>query len=266
MNNWRKYNGALVPLTPPHHEVDITDINKRIYKEQVYFARWTSDFDSENETEFWYVICDQKFHISDYSRNTRNQIRRGLRNCKVELINKEIVIKNGFDNYNAAFRTYNTHLRSKNIEEFKEELINLSDEWEFWGIFHKEKMIGYSQNRVIDNYCDYSTIKIYPKYLKMYASYALFYEMNKYYLNEKRLKYVSDGARSISHQSNIQDFLIKKFKFRKAFCQLHLLYQPRIKMIVDLLYPFRNLILNINLNLLQKIGIVLKQEALIREN
>ena len=71
MNNWRKYNGALIPLTPPHIEVDIADIKKRIEEEGTYFARWTSNFDCKQETEFWYVICDEKLEMSDYSKNTR---------------------------------------------------------------------------------------------------------------------------------------------------------------------------------------------------
>ena len=55
-------------------------------------------------------------------------------------------------------------------------------------------MIGYSQNKIINNYCDYSTIKFHPNYLKFYLSYVkLFYTMNQYYLNEREFKYVNDG-------------------------------------------------------------------------
>ena len=103
MNNWRKYNGALIPLTPPHIEVDIADIKKKIEEEGTYFARWTSNFDCKQETEFWYVICDEKIEMSDYSKNTRNQIRRGLRNCEVMIIDKKTVLKEGFKSYTAAF-------------------------------------------------------------------------------------------------------------------------------------------------------------------
>ena len=42
-------------------------------------------------------------------------------------------------------------------------------------------------------------------------------KMNQYYLNEKKLTYVTDGARSLVHQSNIQDFLINKFKNKHGF-------------------------------------------------
>ena len=75
MKDWRKYNGAIIPLTPPHIEVNTDGIEEKIKSNNAFFARWTSDFDTKEESEFWYVICDEKLEISDYSKNTRNQIQ-----------------------------------------------------------------------------------------------------------------------------------------------------------------------------------------------
>lgn len=66
--------------------------------------------------------------------------------------------------------------------------------------------------------------------------------MNRYYLNERGVKYVCDGARSITEHSNIQPFLIDKFHFRKAYCQLEIVYKWYVGIIVVMLYPFRKLI------------------------
>ncbi|MGM9704630.1 MAG: hypothetical protein ACI3YB_01395 [Prevotella sp.] len=49
--------------------------------------------------------------------------------------------------------------------------------------------------------------------------------MNRHYLENRKLKFVSDGARSITNHSNIQPFLIDKFKFRKAYCNIRLTYK-----------------------------------------
>ena len=49
---------------------------------------------------------------------------------------------------------------------------------------------------------------------------SLIRSLIKQYLNENNFRYVNDGAKSMSHDTNIQEFLIKKFKFRKAYCQL----------------------------------------------
>jgi len=262
MNNWRKYNGALIPLTPPHIEVDVSGLEKEIINQNVYFARWTTNFDCNEKTEFWYVICDRKMDISDYSKNTRNQIRRGIKNCDVRRVDKSIVSEEGYVSYYEAFSKYNTHLNPKTIEEFHSEIKSLGKEWEFWGIFYNEKMIGYSQNKITENYCDYSTIKFNPNYLRYYSSYALFYTMNQYYLNEKKYKYINDGARSISHETNIQSFLIQKFKFRKAYCKLNIIYSPNIKFILSIIYPFRSLVSLLKFGFFTKINILIKHEEI----
>ena len=89
--------------------------------------------------------------------------------------------------------------------------------------------------------------------------------MNKYYLEEKKIKYVSNGTRSISHQTNIHDFLIEKFKFRKAFCKIELVYKRKINFLVKFLYPCRIIFSLIPMNFFRKIYIVLFQEEIKRE-
>ena len=263
-NNWRKYNGAIIPLQPPHVEVQesINEIQQIIEDANVLFARWISDFDCKKDSDFWYIINDTPMSMQDYSKNTRNQIRKGIKNFKINIIDRSIIEEEGYDIYTKSFKSNNTLFKMKSKEFFLKELVG---EWEFWGVYFEDTLIGYSQNKVTRDYCDYSTIKIEPSYRGRYPSYALFFLMNKYYLNEKKLTYVSDGARSMVHKSNIQDFLIKKFKFRKAFCFLHVLYSPKIKILINILYPFRNVFWKINLSFFQKIAVVLTQEEIIRK-
>ena len=266
--NWRKYQGSLIPLSPPHQLVSESnlEIADLVKSNNSHFARWTTKFDCKEKTNFWYIICDSQFDLSDYSKNTRNQIRKGLIGCRVCIVAKEIIIEQGFEIYQAAFLKYNTHSKSKNKAEFQDELLSFGSEWEFWGIYNEDKIIGYCQNKITGKYCDYSTIKIHPDYFKLYPSYALFYTMNQYYLNEKKFTYVNDGARSISHNTNIQSFLIKKFKFRKAYCHVHIIYSPLLGCFVKLLFPFRRLLRVIKLNFFRKVSAILKQEEFIRNN
>ena len=266
MTNWRKYNGALIPDQPPHIEIDDGNslIKKNISANNAFFARWTTKFDYNEETNFWYVICDEFISIEKLSKNTRNQVRRGLRKCDVRIVDKEVIIEEGFESYCAAFINYNTHINPKNKAEFQNELLAFGSEWEFWGIYNEEKMIGYCQNKVVGKYCDYSTIKFHPNYLKLYPSYALFYTMNKYYLDEKGFDYVNDGARSISHETNIQEFLIKKFKFRKAYCKLNIIYNSRIGFLVKFLFSFRVVLKLLNFGPFIKLNILLIQEKIRR--
>ena len=266
MTLWRKYNGSLIPDQPPHILVNDSEnvIAKKIKEHNSYFARWTSNFDCHQQTDFWYVINDRHLKIEDYSKNTRSKIRRGLKNCIVKVVSLDKIKEIGYECYKYAFENYNTHLQPKSNLEFADDLDTLDREWEFWGVFFDGKLIGYSQNRIVKDYCDYSTIKFHPKYLKYYPSYALFFSMNNYYLNEMKFQYVNDGARSISHETNIQEFLIQKFQFRKAYCKLHLSYSYKFKMIILLLYPLKSIIGFLNNKFAKKVSSVLKQETIRR--
>ena len=88
--------------------------------------------------------------------------------------------------------------------------------------------------------------------------------MNKYYLNENNFKYVNNGTRSISHQTNIHDFLIDKFKFRKAYCKMEIEYAPVFKMLINSLSFFGYFFSLIPLNIFRKLHVVLYQENIQR--
>ena len=103
-------------------------------------------------------------------------------------------------------------------------------------------------------------MKCNPAYLRnsTYPYYGLIFEMNRYYLQELGLKYVNDGARSITEHSNIQPFLIEKFNFRKAYCHLNIHYKWWFGLVVKCLYPFRKIIPN------HKVKSILNMEAMAR--
>jgi hypothetical protein len=125
-------------------------------------------------------------------------------------------------------------------------------------------MIGYAQNIIDENIVLYSTVKLHPEYLSLYSSYALFFVMNQYYLNEKNFLYVSDGARSISHETNVQKFLIQKFNFRKAYCRLNIVYREDVNLLIKILFPFRKIFQKYNNFLTKKAIVLLKQEEIRR--
>jgi len=88
--------------------------------------------------------------------------------------------------------------------------------------------------------------------------------MNEFYLQRRSLKYINNGTRSIAHHTNIQDFLIKKFKFRKAYCNLHIRYHPVIKIIISLFFPLRSIFRLSKIRFLRNMHILLFQEELSR--
>ena len=262
--DWRKYHGALIPSFPPHLEINesYSSVQSFLKKNNIIFARWISNFDCNLVTPFWYIINDKSMSLEDYSSNTRNQIKKGLKLYTIRKIDKEVILDNGYEIYSHVYKSYNTIFRIKDKKEFIKEL--LDGEWDFWGVYKNNVLIGFSQNKLKDKSCDYSTIKILPKHLKEYAFYALMFKMNYYYLFENNFKYVTNGTRSIAHKSNIQKLLINKFRFRKAYCRLQICYHPIINIIVRLLFPFRRIFKHLQFNFFLKIYVVLKLEAIRR--
>ena len=52
---------------------------------------------------------------------------------------------------------------------------------------------------------------------------------------------MSNGARSVSHETNFQDFLLK-FGFGQQYCALRLAYTPLLALAVRGFYPWRGLL------------------------
>lgn len=258
---WRKYNGVILPNTPPHIKINdsIQSIQKYIKSNNAWFARWVSDFDMRKESQFWYIINDAPMKMNDYSTNTRNQIKKGINNFQINIIDKSVIEREGYDIYANTFQSYNTFLELKSKETF---IRQLEGEWEFWGVYFESNLIGYSQNKVTNDYCEYSSIKIDLAYKKMYPSYALFFLMNNYYLNEKNLKYVNNGSRSVSHDTEIQSFLVQKFGFRKAYCKMHIIYSPFVAVAIKFIYPFRFVVKRLNNNFANRLLVLIRHEEI----
>lgn len=259
-----------MPDTQPHYEIELSDEQKRYLLKisKAYLLRWPSDFDCGYETEWWYLIRDKSFNLEEFDSKRRREIRKGLNNCIVKKVDAEYIAKNGFDIYKSAFDSYETFQKPAGQEEFYNRMMSRRGNkvFDFWAAFAKndDKIIAYFMNRVEGECCVYSSGKFSPDYLNLGVHQALVYEMTNYYLNEMGFKYVCAGARSISHKTNVQEFLIHKLHFRKAFCRLNIYYNPLIRIIVKILYPFRNVISRMDIDFINKITVLLRQENIRR--
>ncbi len=247
-----------------------TDGESRLSKKQCkellrrggVFVRNVYDFDCEEETSFWFVIKDYFGGLEELSSGARRDVRKSLRVYDIDRISIDTLRDEGYSIYAGAQASYRVHCDVFSQEEYDQ----LIDTWrasnnkEFWGVRHKEskELVAIAINTVENHYCEYNALKCKPEALKDGSQpyYGLIYEMNRYYLEEKKLKFVNDGARSLTNHSNIQPFLMQKFKFRKAYCRLSVTYQWWLSPIIKLLYPFRRYI-RVN-----KIRAVLNMEAM----
>ena len=77
--DWKKYNGALITNLPPHEKNDTGKIKMFVKESNVYFARWVTNFDCQEEMPFWYIIKTSHTSLDQYSSKIRNQIKKGSR-------------------------------------------------------------------------------------------------------------------------------------------------------------------------------------------
>jgi len=247
---WREYNRMIVPLAPVSQNCSITksdaDLLLRKFRSAV-LVRATCGF-SERQYGDWYaVICTHFTDLNDLKAKNRSEIKRGLRNCKVLMVDASFIGENGFDVYVSAFERYRG-VRKPQIsrDEYKQRILStkrFDDIIQYWAVFYESELIGYSENYIFDNVeVNYSSVKFQPRYLSLYPSYALFYTMNKFYLGEQGFKYVNDGFRSIRHQTNIQKYLIEKFGFERAYLGLQVFYRWYVKFGINSTFPFRNFV------------------------
>lgn len=261
---WSLYQGALLPDAPPHRELTVSaDQQKSLLRQSgAYFLRWTSSWDCQTPTEFWHVIKDQPSRLEDYLSNTRRYTKRGLQTFGVQRLEGEAVAERAYQVHLKAFARYGNQTQPEPREQFIQGLAQPKPGRDIWAVYKGADMVGYAINQVREDMCEYGAMKFLPEYLKQACSFALIHHMNAYYLETLHLKYITNGSRSLFHNTKMQEFLAEHFDFRKAFCRLHLAYAPRTLLAVRLLFPIRQWIYRSRLNWVQKVAVLLRHEEI----
>ena len=267
---WKYYNHALLPATAPHETVNTAPVDdgsiwKAVWPSKPLFARWTTDWDCGYETGWWFVICTPPFSLSGLSKSSRKSVRKALENCRVARIDPAEYGEALWNVFSAAAKSYSNYLFTDDKEGFISRCRSASPGQEYWAGFDQEtgEMIGYKICTVYDRYVEFSVSKYAPAFLKLRVSDALNYIVIDYYLNQENKQYISNGERSVIHDTNVQSYYQEHFKFRRAYCRLHLAYRKWFGLLIGLLYPFRRRI-SVNSVFGAKLTGVLKMEEIRR--
>ena len=262
MEGYYLYRGAWRFEDLPHKEKKLDEKQWcNLLKKGGLFVRNTYDFDQKEESGFWYLIKDKFTPLEELPSKKRLKIKNALSLFDFQLVDKKVLYDNDFvKHYEESLALYHEKDKDGFLADFNYFL--KQENSEFWACFEKEThdFAGFAINYVSDNACDYKITCILPKYHAnaFHTYYGLFHAMNEHYLGKKHFRYVTDGSRTITGHSNIQDYLIQNFNFRKAYCRLEIHYQWWMKIAVNLLYPFRNIIT------LPRVKAVLNMEAMQR--
>lgn len=274
---WEYYNHALIPTTAPHIVPDTSWMDDRKkWKELAegkypLFARWITDFDCQEETEWWCLIKDTPFDLMSLKSNRRSLITRGLKRVDVRVIvpseyaekMANVLIK-AWKSYDEAYEEGDD--RKNLTEDFRKLTRENLGNTEYLGAFLKDTdtMIGYSIYNLYEDWIEYSVVKTDPEYLNTQVNAALVYYGLERYM-KPGIRYILGGYRTMVHESNYQDYLLKNFGFRKAYCKLHIRYRLWMKVIVKLLYPFRSVVKKFSGNrLIYQVWCTLNQEEIYR--
>ena len=141
--------------------------------------------------------------------------------------------------------------------------------FDYWGCFsiESEKLVGYASCYVHEDWVEFCSMKTSECCKENGGTLAIVCKICEEYMGVCRgeFRYISDGQRNIVHQTNFQEFLVTKFGWRYARTRLNICFQPWIKIIVFLLYPFRKLLLHSKFSYLRKGGILLRYYEIARE-
>lgn len=268
IKGWTYYNHAAIPVTAPHQDPDLSPLeDKSIWSMpgRPLLARWTSDFDCGYETNWWYVIRTAPYNLEDVSAKERKSIRQALKKSYV----KRIDIVQHLDELYACYLSAFSQYENADNKKLREHFINTTDpRIECWAAFDTEtdKLIGYMTVVVHDSYAAFQTAKFDPAYFKSQASDALYDTTLNHYLGERGKQYVCSGARNINHKTGTQEYKIRRFGYRKAYCHLHVDYTPKLKPIIKILYIFRRFLRKLDkISRIHQINAVLFMEELVRE-
>ena len=262
---WQYDKHAMIPTTAPHEDPDLSPVRSgEIWKENALLVRWTSDWDCGYDTGWWYVIREGPFNISELSASSRRNIRKALRNCRVEKIDPELYIDDLWRVFIEAIVRYENYEMRFDKAGFIQEWVHSGKD--FWAGFDKTGlMIGFAVFEPHDKWVDYQVAKYSAQYLKLRASDAINVVALEYYLNECGKGYVSDGERSILHRTNVQTYLMEHFGYRKGYCKLHVKYEKRLGLLVKVLYPVRKTLKRLDREKkLHQINALLMMEEIVR--
>lgn len=271
IDGWMIYKSALIPTTSPHEEPNLSNFKRESYwRKGVFLIKYTTEFDCECETEWWYCIKDKPFELSQVNTKKRYEIKRGLCNIEVRKINSKEYADRIVEIMEKAYADYPKSYRPKtNKEGWRNSCINESifSHIEYWGMFVREtsEICGYAKCILKGDYVNLAMVKVDPYYLKTGANAALIYELILEYINNGHFRYICDGERNIVHKTNYQDYLIKYFGFRRAYCKLHIRYRTILCLAVNIIYPFRKVIKKLgNNSVMQKVNALLELESIRR--
>ncbi len=268
------YNHSYItemPEIPIKTKLKFKDIEKNCLNpvRNTFFASYITEFDCKENTDWWFTIKDDSYDLSKLNSHDRRNVISYKKKCFAKKIIPIEYTEKLFDCYQKSFNAYPLKYRPTHFsfEDFKENLKRWSNPNSLvYACFLNETddIIGFSIVQICGNSFQMDMQKTDPEYENCRSSAALMDIMLNEYNEIKKENsnfYVSNGTRSIKHQTNFNLYLEKYFGFRKAYAKLRIVYKFPIGIIVAILKPFMFLLKNSRNPFLYNVYCVLKMDS-----
>jgi hypothetical protein len=237
---WRVYQKALVPACPKPEPIQLSlgQANKLLTQSRAVLLRYFTRT-VRYPTPFWYTACAE-YNFSHLPPKVRGSIRRGFKSCRVERVDPDWLADNGYPCYVAAFSRYRNS-QPESRQKF-DEMCRVSPDgpFEFWGVFVGDRLAGFAKSAVGSDYSATLVLKLDPNFMHLSTGPALQHTLLNAYVSEQG-KPVYAGFRSIAHDTNTHDFLMKS-GYSRVYCDLKVVYRPTLQAFINLLYMCRSVL------------------------
>lgn len=272
---WVYYNRAVVCESNPNDEIMLdTAEQEALFSKypKAFFIRYTCNCNLPFETQWWHCIKDSEFSLEALPSKKRNVVRNGKKNFDVRIINPCEYVDAFYEVINDANLGYAKPVAVTMADiQNKCNYLSKRSEAMVFGAFDKEtqKLCGYLWVDDFGSYMNMVEQKAMREFERRQINAALMCALCEWC--NPRFKdgfIISDGQRNIVHKTNFQDYLIKYFGFKRAYCKLSVIYSKSFKPLVVLAFPFRKpiafLASKTNNKFLQNISGIMLMENVLR--
>ncbi len=212
-------------------------------------ARWVEQL-SARPMHLWYVVLTEFHPIEDYQSRVRTYIRSGHKNFVFEqtrdigqIVRSVISVDNRL-----AFA------QKKNAEEVGQHVRSLPVEYQWWLLKDREgQSLGYVLLYVAGDQVQVRTIHIVERAKRKGAAYFVNYRLSEIFLQDRGVRMIIYGLRSLEHQSNVQQWLEEKMFYSRLYVKIKVCLSPRGKIIYTLFRPMMFLLKSLPFSSIRKI-------------
>lgn len=192
--------------------------------------RYTTDFDQTRTQNWFFCLKDTPYDFEGLKSKRKNVVRKGIQNFTIRQIKLSNYVEAFWTLTNDAYQGYeNPNVITREAAMKKAVAIDAREDYFVLGAFCNDDgvLAGYVWCHVNGNWITISEQKAIRAYENRGVNAALCHSLCTLY-NEKYAHCIlCDGERNVLHKTAFQDYLIKYFGFRYAYCRLRVVLNPR---------------------------------------